>query len=314
MTVSTRTSLPHGRTARRLDWPHLPPTTRELIEKRLGSPVVDAVSQRAGYTPGFASVLTCADGSRHFVKAASAKAQRLIAASYREEARKLRTLPPEVAAPRLLWCHDAGDWVALETQYVEARLPDRPWTEGDLLAASAMLVETAAQLTPAPGMGLATAADEFAAWPSYWEQVQAAYDGVDRAPEAAALAGRYAEVLAGETLCHTDIRDDNLLFTAEGRVYACDWNWPVAGAAWFDSLCLLIGPRGDGLDVEQHINDHPLLGEVPAEDIDTVLALLAGYFLKSAAERVPSNSPHLREVQLWQGEVCWEWLEERRGW
>ena len=36
-------------------------------------------SQGAGFTPGFASVLTCADGSRHFVKAASLKAQRMFA-------------------------------------------------------------------------------------------------------------------------------------------------------------------------------------------------------------------------------------------
>ena len=41
----------------------------------------------SGFTPGFASVLVCEDGSRHFVKAASVKAQRLFADSYREEAR-----------------------------------------------------------------------------------------------------------------------------------------------------------------------------------------------------------------------------------
>jgi hypothetical protein len=45
-----------------------------------------------------------------------------------------------------------------------------------------------------------------------------------------------------------------------------------------------------------------------------VLALLAGYFLKSASDPVPPTSPHLREHQRWQGEVCWDWLCERRGW
>jgi hypothetical protein len=29
---------------------------------------------------------------------------------------------------------------------------------------------------------------------------------------------------------------------------------------------------------------------------------------------VPSNSPHIRDHQSWQGEVCWAWLCERRGW
>jgi hypothetical protein len=29
---------------------------------------------------------------------------------------------------------------------------------------------------------------------------------------------------------------------------------------------------------------------------------------------VPPTSPFLRIHQRWQGEVCWEWLCERRGW
>ena len=38
-----------------------------------------ATSQNSGFTPGFASVLECEDGSRHFVKAASVRAQRMFA-------------------------------------------------------------------------------------------------------------------------------------------------------------------------------------------------------------------------------------------
>lgn len=284
------------------------------MERRLGSPVVDAVSKRGGYTPGFASALTCADDSRIFVKAASTKAQRVAALAYREEARKLRTLPPDTPAPRLQWVHDDDDWVVLGIEYVDAVLPGRPWTEDQLAAASDMLVTASKILTPAPGLGVATPEDEFAAWPSYWDRVREAYDEVDQAEEAAVLAGRYAEVLAGETLAHTDVRDDNLLFCADGRVLLCDWNWPVRAVPWLDSLCLLIGPRGDGLDVEAHIADHPLLGPVEPERIDVVLALLTGYFLKCAADPVPSNSPYLRDAQLWQGDVCWHWLSERRGW
>ena len=64
-------------------------------------PVVSAASQGGGFTPGFASVLTCEDGTKHFVKAASVKAQRLFAESYREEFRKLGALPEGTPAPRL---------------------------------------------------------------------------------------------------------------------------------------------------------------------------------------------------------------------
>jgi len=93
----------------------------------------------------------------------------------------------------------------------------------------------------------------------------------------------------------------------------CDWNWPVRGARWLDSLFLLIGPRGDGLDVEAHIAAHPLLAEVDPEHIDIVLALLTGYYLHAAALPPVSNSPWLREFARWQGEVCWAWLADRRG-
>lgn len=304
------TTIPHGATARRLEWPHLPPLIRSVVERRLGSAVVEAASQGAGFTPGFASVLTCANGSKHFVKAASLKAQRRFAESYRIEARKLRALPLETPAPRLQWVHDADDWVVLGIEYVAGRAPHRPWTSYDLAAASAALVDTARVLTPAPGIGLDSFADEFAGFPDFWDALR----HLPHADEAAALARRYAEVTGGDTLVHTDVRDDNLLFADDGRVYLCDWNWPVVGADWLDSLLLLIGPRGDGLDVDAHVADHPLLADIDPESIDIVLALVTGYFLKSAGEPAPPTSPFMREGQRWQGEVCWQWLSERRGW
>ena len=62
--LATVEAVPHGRTARRLEWAHLPPQVRTLVETRLGSPVVRAESQGSGFTPGFASRLTAADGLR----------------------------------------------------------------------------------------------------------------------------------------------------------------------------------------------------------------------------------------------------------
>lgn len=311
--VRRPTTIPHGQTARRLEWPHLPRHVRALVEEHCGSTVVDAQSQGAGFTPGFASVLTCADGSRHFVKAASQKAQRMFAAAYREEARKLAALPAEAPAPRLLWVHDDGDpegWVVLGIEHVASRAPARPWRAADLAACVAMTEQMAAALTPVPeGLGLDDFATEFAEWPAYWDGLARAH-----ADEAGALAARFAEVTAGSTLVHTDVRDDNLLLAEDGRVLLCDWNWPVAGAAWIDTLLLMIGPRGDGLDVDTVLADCVLTRDLDPEAIDVVLALVTGYFLHSAALPSPPTSPHMRAAQLWQGEVCWEWLSERRGW
>ena len=319
VTEALPTTIPHGRTARRLEWPHLPAPLRALVERRCGSAVVEAISQGGGFTPGFASVLVCEDGSRHFVKAASVQAQRMFAEAYREEARKLAALPPGAPAAPLLWLFDSDDWVVLGIEYVEARAPRRPWRPADLDACVAMTAQLASTLTPPPDeLASDSFVAEFAAWPAYWDKVRADppdLPGIaEHLDEAAALAARFAEVADGATLVHTDIRDDNLLLATDGRVLLCDWNWPVVGAAWLDTVLLMIGPRGDGLDVDAVLATSPLTRDVPGESVDIVIALVTAYFLVSAAQPVPPTSPYVRDAQRWQGEVCWRWLAERRGW
>lgn len=307
--------VPFGQTARRLQWHFLPAQLRELISLQCGSPVVSAESRNSGYTPGFASVLACEDGSRHFVKAASTKAQKVFADSYREEARKLNALPRGVRAPRLEWEEDRDDWVVLGFEYVEGRTPRRPWRRAELDACLDTIESIAEVMTPAPeGLELATFAEDFAAWPAFWDELRTTHPELAHADEAAELAARFAEVVAGETLVHTDVRDDNFLIAPDGTAWLCDWNWPALGAPWLDTFFMMIGPRGDGLDVEVLLKERRLTRDVPAEAIDIVLALVAGYFRKSADAPVPPTSPWLRAHQKWQGEVVWEWLCERRGW
>ena len=307
---------PHDATARRLEWPFLPPNLRAWIERKCGSPVVSAISQTSGFTPGFASVLVCEDGSRHFVKAASVKAQRVFADSYREEARKLAALPLSVPAPRLRW-HLDDDWVVLGIEYVAARAPRRPWQQADLDALLDALEQAADALTPPPaGLALDTAESDFADLLDGWPGIHERRTDLDptHLAEAEALARRYAEVVGGDTVAHTDIRSDNVLIDPDGRALVCDWNWPVLAAPWFDSFAALIGPRGEGLDVEAVIAGRRLLRDVDAEAFDINLALYVGYFFTQAELPVPPSSPHIRDHQRWQGEVCWDWLAERRGW
>jgi hypothetical protein len=285
------------------------------VESQLGSPVVSADSRTSGFTPGFASALTCADGTQHFVKAASTKAQRLFAEAYREEARKLQDLPGGAPAARLLWTLDTDDWFVLGLEHVAGRQPRRPWPRADLDATLDALEAVADLLTPVPpALGLEPLEVEFASFPGFWDHVRETRPDLPHADEAAALAARHAEVVRGDTLVHTDVRDDNVLIRPDGSAVLCDWNWPCVGAAWVDTLLLLVGPRGDGLDADAVLATRRLTRDVPPESIDIVLALLVGFFLRQADEPVPPTSPHLRDHQRWQGEVCWDWLAERRGW
>jgi hypothetical protein len=313
--TSYPTLVPVGRTARRVEWSHLPPRVRQAVEAQLGLPVAEARSQTSGFTPGFASVLTCSDGSRHFVKAASTKAQRMFAEAYREESRKLQALPAEAPAAGLLWTLDVDDWFVLGLEHVPARQPRRPWRQDDLDAALDTLELVADLLTPAPpGLELDDVATEFAAFPGYWDHLRTHRPDLRHLEETAELAGRYREVVGGATLVHTDVRDDNILIRPDGSAVLCDWNFPCVGAPWLDTLLLMVGPRGDGLDVEAILASRRLTREVPAEHVDIFLALITGYFLRQSDEPVPPTSPHLRDHQRWQGEVCLDWLAERRGW
>ena len=301
----------------RLEWPHLPPHVRALVERRIGGEVVDAQTRDSGFSNGFASVLTRADGSRHFVKGASVKAQRGAASSYRAEAMVLPALPDGVPSPRMTWQHDDDEWVLLGLEYVDGAAPARPWRGADLdrcLDALELLAEAGA--AGLDGLELTRFAEDFVDGPAAWDVVRSR--GTLDAPEtllaeAAERAAGFAEVTDGDTLVHTDLRDDNLLLTP-GGAQMVDWSWPALGAAWVDSVLLLVGPRADGVPVDDLLTGRPLTRDVPADAVDALLALVAGVQLKSAGDRPPPASPYLREHQRVLGEAAWGWLAERRGW
>lgn len=306
-------NVPHGRTARRLEWSLLPPMLRRLIENKLESPVISAASAGSGFTPGMASALTCANGQTTFVKAASIKAQKAFANSYREEIDKLRSLPVGLPLPRLLWSHEDDLWVVLALEYVDATTPERPWRSDQLDACLDALEVIADGLTP-PTMKLATFADDFAGCLTGWAHLRTMAPGWPHLNEAAALAARFTTVTAGNTLVHTDARDDNFLLTRDGRALLCDWNWPAVGAAWIDTVLLLISAYGDGMDADGVIAQRRLTKAVDPEHIDILLALVCGYFMESRDHPVPNSSPYIRVHARWYSEVTWAWLSQRRGW
>ena len=313
--LATVEPVPHGRTARRLDWLLLPPMTRRLIEGKLGSPVAKADSAGSGYTPGFASTLTGENGDKMFVKAASRMAQEAFADSYLEEIRKLTLLPEGLPVPKLLWSHVDDLWVILGLEYVDGPNPSRPWVRAELDVCLDSLEVFADALTPPPpALVLDTFAVEFADCPKDWDHVRKVAPQWPRLEEAAALAARFKEVTSGDTLVHTDARDDNFLMAPDGRALLCDWNWPVVGAAWIDTVLVLIAAFGDGVDADAVLAGRRLTKDVDPEAIDILLALISGYFLKHRDDPVPNSSPYVRQLQAWYAEATWAWLASRRDW
>ena len=303
--------VPHGRTAVRLGWRFLPPEIRDLVERRLGAQVSTAVSQDAGFTPGFASILTTSSGDRAFVKAASKAAQPEIAASYAEEARKLAVLRDAVPAPRLDWVHEDEGWVVLGLEAVDARPPRRPWRPDDLDRALdlAEAIADATRVTP-PGLDLRPLVEELPALLDGWHDVPAEWPHRD---EAAALARTMSD-LPADRFAHCDLRDDNILLCSDGRTLACDWNWPALGPVWQDSVDLLISAHGDGLDVAPLLADRTLTRDADPDHVDAWIAAVCGFMLAMRRRPAPASSPHLRTHSNWYAEAAWSLLAQRRGW
>jgi aminoglycoside phosphotransferase (APT) family kinase protein len=304
-------AVPHGQTAIRLSWRFLPPEVRRLVEQHLGGAVTEAVSQDAGFTPGFASVLTTSSGGRGFVKAASHAAQAGIAAAYGEEARKLAVLGDGIPSPRLLWVHDDDAWVVLGFEAVAARPPGRPWRIDELDRALDLAEAIADSTEDPPGeLGLRPMVEDVPELLTGWDGVPRSWPHHD---EAAALAASLATRPA-EHFVHGDLRDDNILLAEDGRTLACDWNWPALGPVWQDTVDLLVAAHGDGIDVRPILASRRLTRDADPEHIDAWIAALCGFMLSARRRPAPARSPHLRTHSDWYAESAWSLLAQRRGW
>lgn len=310
-------TVPHAATAQRPEWSDLAPEVREWVQDQLGAPVVSAISERSGYTPGFAARLRLGDGRRVFAKVAGWGKDWLLE-SYANEAIKRRTLPAGVPAPELTIDASAmvnnQRWQLLIFAEIDGRPPHRPWTKDDL-AIAVRAVETAAgALTPAPaGYDWIPLSAELGGLSPDKDQMITERFG-DHADELRELIIRLPERCDGATLVHCDLRDDNMIIGTDGRGWIVDWNFPVLGRPFVDLVTLLISARGDGLDVEAILDASPLTRPSDKEAIDSLIADLALYYAIASGGGEPDGSPHLREHQRWSGVVLADWLAERRGW
>lgn len=309
--ISGVPAVPHGRTAYRLEWKFLPKEVRALVEDELGSPVVKAESRDSGFTPGFASVVTGADGSQAFIKAASKVAQAEVAASYSAEIDKVVAFDGAIPAPGLSWFSRSQSWVLLGYEAVPSRQPRRPWRLPDLNRSLDLAEAIVDALRPAPeGLDLAPLVEDLPDLVTGWEAVPATWP---HRAEAADLAALLLTEPADQVV-HADLRDDNILFADDGRTLACDWNWPALGTPWQDSLDLLVSAHGDGVDVEAVLRERRLTAEVDPTSVDAWLAGVCGFMLAACQRPVPTTSPHLRNHQRRTAEAAWSWLARRRGW
>src|SRR5947209_13498583 len=124
----------------KLQWESLPPGRVAAIEALTG-PVLKAERVTAGLMPGLAAVLHAGNG-RYFLKAvpATSPAARL----YEREMSAGMVLPASVPAPRMHFRSDAGGWLVMVFDYLDARDVDLSPGSPDLEKVLAVLGEIGA--------------------------------------------------------------------------------------------------------------------------------------------------------------------------
>lgn len=305
----------------RISWTDIPSRVHKGVEEILGGHVVEAVSQRGGFTPGSADRVRLHDGRRAFVKAVSLDLNPDSLGMHRREARITARLPTDVPASQLLGTYDDGHWVALVFTDVDGRHPHTPWHHAEIVAVLAALQELSDRLTPSPVDDVPRLADDlhanFAGWQGLRDEP---WDGlpelaVAHLDELIELSAHGLAALEGETLVHADVRADNLLIRPDGSVVLVDWPWASRGCGWFDALSLLLNVAlYGGHDVEELLASTPFLARVPADAISGVLAGLGGYFYNQGRKPPPSGIPTVRQFQRDQGDTVLRWLSRRLQW
>ncbi|WP_432563285.1 phosphotransferase [Kineococcus sp. SYSU DK003] len=279
-----------GSGGNRVRWEELPAAVHDAVADVLGSPVVQAVSQSGGFSPGSADRVLTAAGTRAFVKAVSPAQNPVSPTMHAREARVAASLPAGLPAPQLLGAREVDGWQVLVLAEVAGRQPGLPWRATDLRLVVEALETLADVGTPCPVPGLPTARESLTG---------------ELPEEALAL-------LDGDTLVHLDLRADNVLLTDDGAVLV-DWPHACLGPPWLDLLTLLfeVDRLGEQDLAEEVLRSSRLTTAVDPDVLTTVLAGFSRFFLDRAAEPPPPGLPTVREFQRVQGEALAHWVARR---
>jgi hypothetical protein len=241
----------------RTPYPAVPARLRDWVDATLDSPVVEHHDQVGGMSPGCATRVICADGTRAFVKAVGSELNPDTPTLFRREILALGLLGSHPLWADLVASYDEDGWVGLILEDVEGTHPDfaDDAVMDRLLATTDELVEVMnARIPdlPRPVPQDDSTVPLYRAGPTDLRRVYAAWlNGLDQAHVVpgdlmpAWVVERRAELRAGvaalaeesvDHVVHWDIRNDNLLQRPTGELVFLDWGAFGIGTAWLDPL------------------------------------------------------------------------------
>ena len=288
----------------------VPARVRDWVDTTLGSPVVAHTDVTGGMSPGCATRLRCADGTRAFLKAVGSELNPVTPTLFRREIHALTLLGSDPLWADLLATYDDDGWVALLLEDVEGRHPD---LSDD--AEMALLVEATDRLVPVlaervahdPGPGpagveLNHTREVFRAWREAFDDLADVPGDLaprwlrERADEFAARTDLLVEQARGEQLVHWDIRNDNLLLRPSGQLVFLDWGGASLGMAWLDPLLARL-ERVEDPWFDASLAGSPALAEAGDEAVTSWLVGIGAFLAWRAHVAVDINLPTLNDFR-----------------
>jgi hypothetical protein len=273
----------------------------ERIERAVGSAPVRYEKRPGGYSTADRFAVTLADGRSVFVKSAEAPHM----ADWLRREHEVYAALAGSFIPVLEGWDDDGVRPVLAIE----DLSDADWTPRWDAARVAAVLEALEELADAPPPpDTPPVRESFAELFGRWRVVEA-----DPAPFLSVglrdtawldralpviLAAVDSAPVAGDRVCHLDVRSDNLCFR-DGRSVLVDWNWAslanpaVDVAAWLPSLRVEGGPPPWEV--------LPGAGELGA--------WIAGVWAAVVGLPPPETAPHVRDLQRRQLAVALDWID-----
>ena len=289
----------------RIGYAAVPAAVREWVDQVLGSPVVATAEQVGGMSPGCATRVTCADGTRAFVKAVGAELNPDTPGLFRREVGVLDHLGEHELWARLLASYDDGAWVALLIEDVEGRHPDftdEAEREAVLVGTDRLVAVLRERDVPA-SVELVDVSHVFRKWA---DSLDALADSAAETPVPSWLRPDpygWADVLRKHAarpmphVAHWDIRVDNLLRRPTGEVVFVDWGTTARGPAWVDPLLARL-ERVDDPWFDTSIALSPALLEAGDDAVTAFLAGFAAHLAMRSVAAVDVNLPTLNDFRI----------------
>jgi hypothetical protein len=289
----------------RLTYDAVPAAVRGWVEDRLGSPVVGTAEQVGGMSPGCATRVTCADGTRAFVKAVGAELNPDTPGLFRREIDVLGHLGEHELWARLLASYDDGAWVALLIEDVEGRHPDfSDDAELEAVLAGVDRLAGVLQHRDVPSsVDLVDVARVLGKWADSLATLAGAPsstpvpDWLRSDPEGWAEVLREQAALPMPHVAHWDIRVDNLLRRPGGEVVFLDWGAAARGPSWADPLLARL-ERVDEPWFDTSLASSPTLAEAGEEVVTAFLAGFAAHLAVRSLVAVDVNLPTLNDFRI----------------